>query len=206
MMHRLTLLAALACLAGCNALSGPRANFAIHDLDPAISPGRGAPQAWQLLIEPPHASDLLDGTRIVVAGDDNERLVYPGARWAERTPSLLQSVWLRAFETDGRLPGVARAGSGVRADLILATDLSRFQASRIRSEPVVEVQVHARLVDPAARRIVARRVFASQQPIGGDSATAIVAGFEAALAEINPALVDWTLERGRAALQAPPRP
>lgn len=202
MTSRFTVFALLTALIGCAGLTGPRENFSIYALDPPMPTGEPAALDWQLLIEEPHTSDLLDGFRIVIATADNERQVYKGARWVERTPSLLQGIWLRAFEADGRLPGVARAGTGVRADLILSTDVIDFQARERNGSATVEVQVHARLIDPRDRRIRARRVFQADVPATSNQVAAIVAGFETALARINGELVDWTLREGLHAVGA----
>jgi cholesterol transport system auxiliary component len=188
--------AALILLGGCSALTGPREDFSIFALDPPTPASAGAPVDWQLLIEEPHVSDLLDGFRIVVAPSGSERQVFKGARWVERTPSMLQGIWLRSFESDGRLPGAARSGTGVRADLMLATDVTDFQATQTAGGMTVEVEVHARLVDPRDRRIRAREVFRAEVPASGNEAAAVVAGFESALAQINPSIVAWTLREG----------
>ena len=124
------------------------------------------------------------------------------ARWVERTPGLLQGIWLRAFETDGRLPGAARAGTGVRADLILSTDVNDFQARDTLGSSAVEVSIHARLVDPRSRRILARRAFDADIPTTSNQIADIVAGFDAALEQINPELIEWTLREGERAMAA----
>lgn len=198
----LPLLACLAMLAGCAALTGPREDFALYHLDPPMARGEGAARAWQLLVEEPHVGELLDGFRLVVAPGGNELQVYRGARWSERTPAMLQGLWIRAFEADGRLPGAARAGTGVRADLILASDLTRFQATWRGGAPVVELVLHARLVDPRDRRIRDRRAFRAEAAAAGDDIAELVAAFERAVAEVNPALVDWVLGAGDTALAA----
>lgn len=199
-MRHAALIALLAVLMGCAGLTGPRRDFSIYAPDPPMPAGEGAALDWQLLVEEPHVSDLLDGFRIVIATADNERQVYKGARWIERTPSLLQSLWLRAFEADGRLPGAARAGTGVRADLILSTDVVDFQARERNGSATVEVQVHARLIDPRDRRIRARRVFRADVPADSNQIAEVVAGFETALAQVNAALIDWTLREGQIAI------
>lgn len=193
---------ALGATAGCGVLTGPSEDFSIYALDPPTPRSEGAPVDWQLLIEEPHVSDLLDGFRIVVAPSGSERQVFKGARWVERTPSMLQGIWLRTFEADGRLPGAARSGTGVRADLMLSTDVTDFQASQLGEGMTVEVEVHARLVDPRDRRIRAREVFRAEVPASGNEASAVVAGFDTALAEINPAIVAWTLREGERAMAA----
>ena len=201
-MKTILAVALLTLLAGCTGLTGPRADFSIYALNPPVSRSAAdAPVHWQLLVEVPHASDLHDSARIVVAPHGNERQVYKGARWVERVPSLLQGIWVRAFEADGRLPGVARAGSGVRADLILSTDLVDFQATHVQTAPRIEVEVHARLIDPRSRRIVARRVLRTEQPAADASVAAAVDAFDAALAQINPILIDWTLTEGERAMR-----
>ncbi len=196
-------LAAVTGLAACTGLTGPRESFTIYELSPATPASQGTPVAWQLLIETPRASDLVAGQRIIVAPDDNERRVYKGARWSERTPELLQSLWLRAFEADGRLPGVARSGSGVRADLLLASDLTRFQSSYVDGQPQAEVELHARLIDPRERRISARRVFRATAPAASPAIADVVAAFDQAMAQINPGLVDWAITQGNQVLAGP---
>ena len=203
MTQRLALafpLALLALLAGCGSLTGPRDDFSIYVLEPPVQRHGGAPVDWQLLVEQPHTSDLLDGFRIVVAPNGNERQVYKGARWVERTPSMLQGIWVRAFESDGRVPGASRAGTGVRADLLLATDLTAFHAVERDGAAKVHVEVHARLVEPRDRRIRARDIFRAEVDAAGTSVPAVVEAFEAALVEINPALIDWTVREGAHAL------
>jgi cholesterol transport system auxiliary component len=205
MMRTLALafpLAVIVLLSGCSAITGPRDDFSIYVLEPPIERGAGVPVDWQLLVEQPHMSDLLDGFRIVVAPNGNERQVYKGARWVERTPSMLQGIWVRAFEADGRVPGASRAGTGVRADLLLATDVTAFHAVEQAGSATVEVSVHARLVEPRERRIRAREVFHARVEATGTSVPAVVAAFEAALGEVNPALVEWTVREGERALAA----
>ncbi|MBX3725222.1 MAG: membrane integrity-associated transporter subunit PqiC [Xanthomonadales bacterium] len=198
----LPLLATVLLLAGCTALTGPRKDFTLYALDPPMARGEGTARDWQLLVEEPHVGELLDGFRLVVAPGGNELQVYQGARWTERTPAMLQGLWIRAFEADGRLPGAARAGTGVRADLILASDLTRFQASYRGGMPTVEIELHVRLVDPRDRRIRGRQVFRAEAAAADNEIPAVVAAFEQGMAELNPQLVAWVLGAGDAALAA----
>ncbi len=190
-------------LAACGSLTGPRENFTVYTLNPAIAAHSNATTAdWQLLIDTPKANDLLDGQRIVVAPDGNQRQVYRGARWAERVPVMLQSIWLRGFESDGRLPGVGRGGSGLRADLILASDLTDFQARYVDGLPVVEIEFHARLIDPRDRRIRTSRRFSASRPAASAEIAQVVAVFEQVLAGMTAELIAWTIEYGDAAGQS----
>lgn len=199
---RLAVLACALLVAACASLTGPRKDFTLYALDPPMARGDGSPRDWQLLVEEPHTTELLDGFRLVVAPGGNELQVYEGARWTERTPAMLQGLWIRALEADGRLPGAARAGTGVRADLILASDLTRFQASYRGGLPTVELELHARLVDPRDRRIRGRRVFRADVAATGTGIAEVVAAFEAAVAQVGPALVEWVLRAGDEALAA----
>lgn len=184
-------------LAGCAGLTGPRKDFTIFAPNPELAAGEGAPVDWQLLVEKPHVGALLDDFRIVIATSGNERQVYGGARWIERTPDLLQGLWLRAFEADGRLPGVARFGTGIRADLILSIDVPYFQARETANGVIAETEVHARLVDPRNRRILTRRIFRADAPADDNRAASAVAAFDGVLAQINRDLIDWTLHEGQ---------
>ena len=187
-------------LTACSSLTGPRENFTVYTLNPAIAAQAATSTAdWQLLIDTPKANDLLDGQRIVVAPDGNQRQVYRGARWAERVPVMLQSVGLRGFESDGRLTGVGRNGSGLRADLILASDLTDFQARYVDGQPVVEIEIHARLIDPRDRRIRASQRFSASRPVASAEIADVVVVFEQALAGITAELIAWTIEQGNTA-------
>ncbi len=204
LLPRLLVLGMPLMLAACGSLTGPRENFTVYTLNPAIAAQATTATAdWQLLIDTPKANDLLDGQRIVVAPDGNQRQVYRGARWAERVPVMLQSVWLRGFESDGRVPGVGRNGSGLRADLILASDLTDFQARYVDGQPVVEIEIHARLIDPRDRRIRASQRFSASRPVSSADIAEVVQVFEQALAGITSELIAWTIEHGSVARPAP---
>ncbi len=190
-------------LSACGSLTGPRENFTVYTLNPAIATHSPATVAdWQLLIDTPKANDLLDGQRIVVAPDSNQRQVYRGARWAERAPVLIQSVWLHGFESDGRVASVGRNGSGLRADIILASDLTDFQARYVDGLPVVEIGIHAQLIDPRDRRIRAGQRFSASRPAASTEIAEVVAAFEQALAGLTAELIAWTIEQGNAARQS----
>ena len=66
----------------------------------------------------------------------------------------------------------------------------------------MEVSIHARLVDPRSRRILARRAFDADIPTTSNQIADIVAGFDAALEQINPELIEWTLREGERAMAA----
>jgi cholesterol transport system auxiliary component len=202
MPRHCVLSALLLALVGCAGLTGPKKDYTIYAPNPETATSTGAPVNWQLLIEEPHVDALLNDFRIVIATSGNERQVFGGARWTERTPTLLQGIWLRAFEADGRLPGAARSGTGVRADLILSTDVIAFQAREHAEGVIAEIEIHARLIDPRNRRIHARRVLRAEAPAGDNRAASAVAAFDDAFSRLNPELVEWTLREGQTLVDA----
>lgn len=193
-------------LAACSAITGPRTQFTVYTLNPPASTTASVqrpPTDWHLAIDEPHALGLLDSDRLVVAPDANQRLAFAGVRWNERAPMLLQDIWLRAFESDGRFGGVIRSNSGARAALVLATDLVAFQIEQRGGQSEAVIAVHARLIDPRSRRNLAHAPFQARVPTDDALARSAVAALEAAVAEVTAQLVAWTANEGERVHPAP---
>lgn len=186
-------------LIACSAITGPRTEFAVYTLNPPAAPTTSTartPSDWHLAIDEPHALGLLDSDRLVVAPDANERLAFTGVRWNERAPVLLQNIWLRTFEGDGRFGGVVRSNSGTRTALVLASDLTAFQIEHHGSQSEAVVAVQARLIDPRSRRSLAQAPFQARVGTDDTQARSAVAALEAAVAEVTSQLIAWTASEG----------
>ncbi len=210
MIRHLLALGCCALLGACSALTGPRSEYVVFTLNPApasetVSSETASTEPteadWVLAIDEPHALGLLDTDRLVVAPDANERLAFAGVRWNERTPVLLQEVWLRAFEGDGRLAGIVRHPGAMRTDRVLASDLVAFQIEHAGGQPEAVVSLRARLSSSGDRVAIAQRSFSARVAVSDSSARAAIAALESATAEVTGELVDWTLREGQAALE-----
>ena len=162
--------------------------------------------AWQLQVPRPHAAELLDSPRIVVRPVPGELQVYKGAVWTQPAPDLLQDTLLRAFEDSGRIPGVARRGSGITGDYDLLLDLRRFDSDYAPGSPAAVVEVGAKLVSARSNQVVASRAFRATAPAAATDVGAVSRAFETALAQLATELVGWTLvegERNHASARTP---
>lgn len=191
--RRLLGLLALLPLAGCQALGVTSPPFAVLQPRPVLAPLPGAPVPWQLVIETPSASDVLDSTHIAVMPSPGVLQVYPGARWPEPVPLLLRGLVLRGFERSGRILGVAPASAGLQADVALALDVHDFQMEVMGGASRAALRLQARLIDTRSNRVLDARSFAAEAPGPGDTAAAALPAFERALGELIPQLVAWSL-------------
>lgn len=205
MIRALVVIAACALLGACSAITGPRSEFTLYTLNPPAptsATAAGASTDWHLAIDEPHALGLLATDRLVVAPDANQRLAFAGVRWNERAPVIVQDLWLRAFQADGRIGGVVRHPSGARVSLVLATDLVAFQIEQQGGSAEAVVTVHARLVEARGRRSIAQAPFSARVATDGTSGQAAVEAMERAVAGITPQLIDWAVTAGGRAISA----
>lgn len=196
-MRRVMLLACALSLAACSALGGKQTPFAIHaPAVPAFATPTAPPVEWQLQVMLPQASSALDSPRIAVMPSPGVLEVYPAVRWRDPAPRLLRSLVVQAFDASGRITGVSGAHAGLSADYALAIELHDFQAEVRADGTHAAIRLQAKLFDLRANRIVATHAFEATSPAAGNDAASAVTAFDAALAQLLPALVDWTIEAG----------
>ena len=203
-MNRLFILScaalALACLAGCAALSGKHSSFAVYSPQPSMPAPSAQQEArpWQLLIDLPQASAALDTTRIAVMPAPGVLQVYADARWSDPAPALLRSLIVRAFGSDGRVSGVSATDTGLRGDFSLAIELHDFQMEVTDGSPQAAIRLSAKLYQRSSNRIVASRSFSAQAVAPDTGVASLLPAFEGALADLLRELVDWTIAQGDA--------
>lgn len=200
--HRLPLLFCLAALAGCTGLlsvkSQPFTTYApAYHAPPEAE--KGLPVDWQLVVETPLSSDILNTTRIVVMPQPGVIEVYPNSRWSDPAPTLLRNLVVQGFEQSGRIVGVGSATSGITGDFALAIDLRAFQSEVRQGTPHAVVQFQARLLDYRNSRVVASRHFAADAPFPSADTTAAFNAFESVVGTAVSELVAWTLKEGEQA-------
>lgn len=148
-------------LAGCSSLlgGGDRQTATLYAPQARITPEPSWPQAgWQLAIAKPNAARLLDSPRIAVRPAPGELEVYRGASWSQPATDLLEDTLLRGFEDSGRINGVARIATGIRADYKLAIDLRRFEADYAgNARPTATIELNAKLIHGRDQRVVDRK-------------------------------------------------
>lgn len=151
---------------------------------------------WQLVIEVPSAPSSLQSNRIMVRETETKISFVKDAAWADRAPSLIQTLLVESFENSGRIIAVGRESIGLRSDFVLKTDLREFQIEQY-GQRQVRVRVNVKLVQMPERLIVGS-LNADHVAPAGDSLESAVTAFDAALGKVLKEIVEWTLQAGAA--------
>ena len=200
-MPRIALAAVLlAALAGCSSLLGPKDTPTIFAPEIATTADPAWPVAtWPLGTVRPTSARILDGTRIAVSPVPGELQVYKSAMWARTPPEMLEETVLRMLEDSGKIPAVARQGSGIGAEYRLVMDIRHFEADYAGgSTPSAVIEVNAKLLHVPDQSIAGSRTFRQAQPAAGTDVALVAAAFGQAIGAISREVAGWTLATGNA--------
>ena len=191
---------ACAFLGGCSLLGGgsERERATIYAPDPRVTADPSWPSVdWQLSLSPPSAARAMDSFRIAVRPTPAELQVYKGASWAKTPTDMLQDALLRALEDSGRIPAVARQGTGIAADYRLVMDLRRFDADYAgAAAPAATIEVNAKLLHTIDQTIVASRTFLRAEPAAGTDVAQVTDAFSRSLGTVAGEIAGWILVTG----------
>ena len=187
-------------LAGCSILGGKqREPTTLFAPDPRVQADPSWPSVdWQLSISRPEAARMTDSLRIAVRPSADELQVYKGASWAKMPSDMVEDAVLRALEDSGKIPGVARQGSGVAADYKLVMDLRRFESDYGNGAmPNATIEVNAKLLHSAGGQdIVASRTFVQSVPANSTALADVVDAFDRGLGQAAHDIAGWVLVSG----------
>lgn len=192
-------IALIAALGGCSLLgSNERSAVTIYSPVVRIQADPGWPTVdWQLVLVKPSAARVVDSPRINVRPTPSELEVYKGVSWAQPATDMLDDALVRGFEDSGRINGVARVTTGIRADYKLAMDVRRFEADyRGQATPTALIEVNAKLIHVIDQRVVADRTFRQENPVGSTDVAQVTAALEQGLQTLTTNVVGWTLATG----------
>jgi len=195
----LLLIALIAALGGCSLLgSNERSAVTIYSPVVRIQADPSWPTVdWQLVLVKPSAARVVDSPRINVRPTPSELEVYKGVSWAQPATDMLDDALVRGFEDSGRINGVARVTTGIRADYKLAMDVRRFEADyRGQATPTALIEVNAKLIHVIDQRVVADRTFRQENPVGSTDVAQVTAALEQGLQTLTTNVVGWTLVTG----------
>lgn len=188
-------------LAGCSVLGGKQRDpVTIYAPLVQVTPDPAWPTVgWQLEVTKPTAPRVVDSPRIAVRPTPGELEVYKGVTWSQPSTDLVEATVLGALEDSGRIPAVARAGSGIRADYKLVMDLRRFESDYAGATiPSATIELTAKLLHASDQRIVASRTFLQVQPSSGTAVAQVTSAFDQALGKLGAEVVGWVLVTGEA--------
>ena len=196
--HRIALAALLATLAGCSSLLGPKDTPTIFAPEIAATADPAWPSVtWPLGTVRPTSARILDGTRIAVSPVPGELQVYKSAMWARTPPEMLEETVLRMLEDSGKIPAVARQGSGIGADYRLVMDIRHFEADYAGGgTPSAVIEVNAKLLHTPDQSVAGSRTFRHVQPAAGIEVGRVAEAFGQALGTISREVAGWTLATG----------
>ena len=192
-------------LAGCSALgSKQRDPVTVYAPEVRITPDPAWPAVtWQLSVSKPTAARIVDSARISVRPVPGELEVYKGVGWSQPSTDLVETTILRALEDSGKIPAVARAGSGLRADYKLVMDLRRYESDYAgNAVPAATIELTAKLLHASDQRVVASRTFLHAEPSSGTEVAQVAVAFDRALEKVGSQVVGWVLTTGEADARA----
>lgn len=189
-------------LAGCSVLGNgkQRDPVTIYAPQVKVTPDPSWPSVtWQLAVAKPTAARVVDSPRIAVRPAPGELQVYKSVTWSQPSTDLIEATVLRALEDSGKIPAVARAGSGIRADYRLIMDLRRYESDYAgNAVPSATIELTAKLLHTSEQRIVASRTFLQVEPSAGVEVAQVATAFDTALEKLGGEVVGWVLTTGEA--------
>jgi cholesterol transport system auxiliary component len=185
-------------LGGCSILGKQKEPTTLYAPDPRMQADPSWPGVdWQLSISNPEAARMVDSLRIMVRPSPEEVQVYKGASWAKMPTDMLEDAVLRALEDSGKIPAVARQGSGIAADYKLVMDLRRFESEYGGgATPNATIEINAKLLHTAGPDIVASRTFVQAVPANSTVVADVVDAFDRGLGQAAHDIAGWVLVNG----------
>jgi cholesterol transport system auxiliary component len=188
--------AAAASLGGCSAVSALNSAATVlptYDLTPRSGATSGAQSRQTLVVASPDAPAAIATDRILIRPSTAAITYLPDARWSDALPLVVQSLLIRAIAGTGRIAYVGRSSGGPVPDLALLTRIDAFDVTRRTNGLIAHVDLDLSLLQDRSQRVIASARFAQSQPLAGDQAATIVAGFQQVLDVLLPQIADWVL-------------
>lgn len=183
-------------LSGCGGLLGPtEAPPQIYVLHPPFGVVDNAPTVqWQFGVPEPVSPDVFDSKRITLTlGQTMD--YYAGSAWPDQVPDLLQGLLVEAFEKSGKIKGVGRNSAGVRADILVTTEIRDFSAHYDVKDgiPTIVVDIVAKLITATHHDVIATFDARHEVKASVNSVPAVVAAFNDATGQAVSDIVSWSL-------------
>ncbi|SEO07436.1 cholesterol transport system auxiliary component [Pseudorhodobacter antarcticus] len=200
-------LATAALLPGCSALSalsGAATPLSDYDLNAPATPVQArTTSSRQLVVELPTAPGALTTDRILIRPHPLQAAYLPDGKWAEETPTMLQTLMVRSFEDANAFRYVGRRPLGSMGDYALLTELTDFQAEAAADgqTATIRLRLTARLVREEDASVIASRSFTQTTPVPSTQALALVEGFNTANQAMLADLTIWVLDAAKISIK-----
>jgi cholesterol transport system auxiliary component len=183
-------------LSACGGHLGPtEAPPQIYILKPQFGPVNNAPATtWQIAVPAPNVPDALDTKRIALQRGQTMDY-YANAAWTDQTGDLIQDMLVEGLEKSGKVKAVGPTSGGVRADLLVVTEVRDFTAhySSENGVPDVVVDIVAKLITSNHHDVVGMFDARREVQASANSIPAVVQAFNQASGQAIQDIVGWTL-------------
>lgn len=192
----------LATLGGCTGLAQLGAvtqPIELYEVSPKSTYHADLPEVTaQLVVEEPTAASSVNTDRIAVKPNAFQVQYFPGARWVDRAPLMVQTRLVESFENTDKVTSVGREAIGLTSDFTLVSELREFQAEETGADEGrlhVRVQLNIKIVKEPQGLIIASQSFSREARVASSEMISIVAAFDEALGEAMRDAVEWTVSR-----------
>lgn len=211
MGRRLAVLGGAAALAGCSPFQGLQTATTppqLYALSPKSTFSPDLPRVdAQIIVDEPTAAAAVNTDRIAVRPHPLKVEYFPGVRWVDRAPLMIQVLLMESYENSRQVLSVGRRASGLNSDFTLLTDLREFQAEttevtspgrRLPDAPIeldlsVNVRFNMKVVQEPEGQIVGSRSFARRVEAASADMLDVAAAFDTALGACIREAVEWSL-------------
>ena len=184
---------------GCGLIGPPPRQFTLTPV--ADFPRELPPVKWSLVVDEPAAARQIDTSRIALMSGTFQVEYYADVEWTDSAPAMVQLLLVQSFQNTGRLPVVAPSRQTLATDLLLLSNLRKFQVENDASgTPQATVVFEATLLRMPRRTPVATARFEKATPVDSKSIETVTAAFDASLGDVMRRVVGWTLQQGSAAV------
>lgn len=163
-------------------------------------------QRPSLRVSTPRAEPGYDSRRMAYLEQDYRLDSFAEHEWVAAPATMLAPLLAQALRDSGAFATVSEDDQGIDTDLRLDTVIEALYQD-FRSRPSqARVQLRVRLVDPAARRILATQVFSDTQPTRTDDPYGGVIAINQALGRLLPRIADFAAAQARQVAIKPASP
>ena len=153
----------------------------------------------QFVVDMPYAPAALDTQRIAVSKSPVSLDYLADGDWVDRAPGLVQTALVEAFENSKAVGGVGPQLLGLRADLVVESDLRHFEVvydsatAAGEGTPQVAVAVAVKLVKVPEHKILSETLISARQAAVANATPQIVVAFDTAATSVAKQVVSWAI-------------
>lgn len=161
----------------------------------------------QIVVDEPTAAAGVNTDRIAVRPHPLKIEYFPGVRWVDRAPLMVQVLLMESYENTGQILSVGQRASGLSGDFTILTDLREFQAETEAvaapgaAQPVapedvrltVNVRFSMKVVIEPAGLIVGSESFSARIVAASQDMLDVASAFDRALGQCIRDSVDWSM-------------